>query len=584
MEPLALPLPTFLIIGAQKSATRWLRLNLGLHPDVFAASRRARVLQQRRPLPRASGPDWYREQFEGWDGEAIVGEATPGLHVLAPPPGGRLRAHRRDAARRAADRDAAQPDRPRAVGDGAPHGGRHAPGRLRARRARAARRRPNATSSGSSAAAGTPQSLEPYRERFGDRLLVVLHDDVDDDPRGVYDERAAPHRRDARLRAARVRAGALQPSAAASSEPGRRPLTLDERRELWEYFADDVAKLEQMLGRDLSLWDPTRVVGGASQACVPVVASASCASSVATRRLVLRSVSRAQPRRPGRGASSSPSTGGRSQPRPSRSATSGGTRARGRPRRRSTPRGQVEQRIVEVGRRGSPRRGGAGRCRGGRAPRPRPRRRARAARGAREAGDRAGEVVEDVGVPHEQVAGIVGGRREHVAQPEARGLRRADGVARAPERSPTSTGSRTTTIVVAIGRDRAPERQQQREARVLPRDDRRPTRARGPNVSSRISRGSLAKRLEPGVAAPIPDRARAAGPTRRRGARAPRRRAASSAGISKYPFGLSGPGRSHAPGSPSETPRKRNAPAMNDVPLRCIPATHTARGFVTTTG
>ena len=37
MQPGALPLPTFLIIGAQKSATRWLRFNLGLHPDVYAA-------------------------------------------------------------------------------------------------------------------------------------------------------------------------------------------------------------------------------------------------------------------------------------------------------------------------------------------------------------------------------------------------------------------------------------------------------------------------------------------------------------------------------------------------------------------
>ena len=30
------PLPTFLIIGADKSATRWLRVNLNEHPDVFA--------------------------------------------------------------------------------------------------------------------------------------------------------------------------------------------------------------------------------------------------------------------------------------------------------------------------------------------------------------------------------------------------------------------------------------------------------------------------------------------------------------------------------------------------------------------
>ena len=41
-----------------------------------------------------------------------------------------------------------------------------------------------------------------------------------------------------------------------STAPGRRPLTLDERRELWTYFADDVAQLERMLGRDLSVWNP----------------------------------------------------------------------------------------------------------------------------------------------------------------------------------------------------------------------------------------------------------------------------------------------------------------------------------------
>jgi hypothetical protein len=35
-----------------------------------------------------------------------------------------------------------------------------------------------------------------------------------------------------------------------------RELTLDERRELYEFFADDIRKLEKMTGRDLSLWDP----------------------------------------------------------------------------------------------------------------------------------------------------------------------------------------------------------------------------------------------------------------------------------------------------------------------------------------
>jgi hypothetical protein len=34
------------------------------------------------------------------------------------------------------------------------------------------------------------------------------------------------------------------------------PLTTEARRKLYEYFADDLAKLENMLGRDLSMWDP----------------------------------------------------------------------------------------------------------------------------------------------------------------------------------------------------------------------------------------------------------------------------------------------------------------------------------------
>ena len=34
-------------------------------------------------------------------------------------------------------------------------------------------------------------------------------------------------------------------------------LTIEKRRKLYEYFADDLAKLENMLGRDLSMWDPT---------------------------------------------------------------------------------------------------------------------------------------------------------------------------------------------------------------------------------------------------------------------------------------------------------------------------------------
>ena len=194
----------------------------------------------------------------------------------------------------------------------------------------------------------------------------------------------------------------------------------------------------------------------------------------------------------------------------------------------------------------------------------------------REARDRARQIVEDVGVPHEQVAGIVGGRREQVAQPEARRLRRADRVAARAERRRDLDRIAHDHDRRRDRRHRAPERQQQREPRILPGDHRRPLR--GAARTSR--RGSRAARARNGAEArrraPSPDRARAAGPTRRRDARAARRRAARSTGSRSSPSGCRVRAAACRSGSPSETPRKRSAPAMNDVPLRCMPVTHTA--------
>jgi len=254
MGPLAPPLPTFLIIGAQKSATRWLRLNLGLHPEVFTASREIEFFNN-GPRYRDDGTDWYRAQFEGWDGEAIVGEATPGYmfwrhrpvvvseRIDETLPDVRLIATLRNPIDRAQSAmvhhiefEALPPDSvlidlvkatpPEKDRLGIISGGWYA------------------------------DSLEPYFDRFGERLLVVLHDDVDDDARGVYD--AALRHVGATTdfvppEFERVRFSLQQK---ASSEPGRRPLTLAERRELWQYFAADVARLEQLIDRDLSLWDP----------------------------------------------------------------------------------------------------------------------------------------------------------------------------------------------------------------------------------------------------------------------------------------------------------------------------------------
>jgi len=90
-----------------------------------------------------------------------------------------------------------------------------------------------------------------------------LHDDADDDPRGVYDA-AVRH-----VGAAadfvppeleRVRFSYQQrPS---GNRHLSRKLSLAEREQLYdEFFADDVRKLEEMTGRDLSCWDPRRASG-----------------------------------------------------------------------------------------------------------------------------------------------------------------------------------------------------------------------------------------------------------------------------------------------------------------------------------
>lgn len=68
------PLPTFLIVGAQKSGTRWLRRNLGAHRNCCVADHEVEFFNHEFER----GTEWYREQFTEWTGEPVVGEATPG--------------------------------------------------------------------------------------------------------------------------------------------------------------------------------------------------------------------------------------------------------------------------------------------------------------------------------------------------------------------------------------------------------------------------------------------------------------------------------------------------------------------------
>jgi hypothetical protein len=248
---LAATLPTFLIIGAQKSATRWLRRNLGQHGDVFAAEYELSFFDSRR---WGLGVDWYRDQFAGWSGEPVVGESTPGYMVGRTGPD--------EVARRI---DETLPDaRLIAIlrnpvdraNSALVHHVRRERIRPDLRLVDALRERPVDDDPLALVAAGRYAAcLEPFRARAGDRLLVLLHDDVVVEPARVY-ERALEH-----VGAATGFVPADLDEVVFSNrvDAGERyDLAPEERVELFEYFRDDVAELERRFGLDCSRWRPER--------------------------------------------------------------------------------------------------------------------------------------------------------------------------------------------------------------------------------------------------------------------------------------------------------------------------------------
>jgi len=257
MSSRELPLPTFLIIGAQKCATRWLRFNLGLHPDVYTASTELSFFNN-GPRFEDLGVSWYRDQFGGWAGEPVVGEATPGYMFWRHRPhicSDRIRdvvpdAHLIAILRNPIDRAQS------AMNHHIASSGLAKDSDLLdlVEQTPPERDRLGLISGGWYAA-----SLEPYRATFGEQLLILLHDDIDKDPQSFY-RRAAEH-----IGATRA---FLPPDLEAVrfsyrqrpgiDRNGISPLTIEQRRKLFEYFADDVGKLETLLGRDLSAWDPDR--------------------------------------------------------------------------------------------------------------------------------------------------------------------------------------------------------------------------------------------------------------------------------------------------------------------------------------
>jgi Sulfotransferase domain len=263
------PVPRFVIVGAQKSGTRWLRKNLGEHPDVFTSRSEVHFWNREHRVTKL-GLDWYREQFNGWSGEPIVGEATPGYMIW-----------RHQPARVAARMKELCPDTrliailrnpiDRANSAMVHHIRR---GRLPAgsRLVDVARERTPPEKDRFCLVAGGwyAASLEPFLEAFGEGLLVLWHDDIATDPVGVYD---------AALRHVGASPG-FQPlelsKVVFSNRRGKAArlyeLTDADRVDMWEYFRDDVARLERLFGVDLSRWEPREE--SSSRGTAPALADA----------------------------------------------------------------------------------------------------------------------------------------------------------------------------------------------------------------------------------------------------------------------------------------------------------------------
>jgi len=199
------------------------------------------------------GVGWYRDQFRRWDGAPVVGEATPGYMLW--------RHHPKRVAQRIQEilpdvRLIALLRNPidRAYSAMLHHIRRgrlpHSSSLLEVvRREPPEEERLNLVTGGWYAA-----SLRPFRALFGDQLLVLLHDDVRENPHRVY-QRALLH--------IGARDDFVPPdldqivfSNIDRMRSPVAPLSEEDRLAVWDFFRDDVAKLEWMFDLDLSRWKP----------------------------------------------------------------------------------------------------------------------------------------------------------------------------------------------------------------------------------------------------------------------------------------------------------------------------------------
>jgi hypothetical protein len=290
-------LPDFLIIGATKSATTWLTSNLRAHPQVFMPSPEVHYFS--RWFDR--GDAWYRAQLAGATPAQLLGEKSASYlpHPEAPRrmhrllPGAKLLAQLRNPVERAYSDYCMHYRRGEVTRDV----GRYLD----------AKRTP------------IPRLLEDgfyYRHlmRFmgvfpSEQIKILLYDDIRQRPGEVFrdvcghlgiDDTIAPQAVERRVKDKETpvvppRARRLLAPLKAIVEPYRQtrafvaarsliarslrypPLTPELRRSLETYYADDVAHLAGLLGRDLSIWR----AGSARDDAAPGPAPAAVASEPA---------------------------------------------------------------------------------------------------------------------------------------------------------------------------------------------------------------------------------------------------------------------------------------------------------------
>ena len=246
---MAPPLPSFVIAGAQLSATRWLRTNLEKHPEVYLPSFELGFFENRLDMRRL-GLRWYRDQFAAWDSEPLVGESSPSYLSLKHRPS--------QVAKRIDD---ALPDVKVIAILRQPVERMYSAMLQYIKRgalppesdlfAMIRDRDPVLEQLDLLGASLYSQAIYRYRRQFGDRLLVLFHDDVRDRPQEVY-------------------ASVLRHIGASDFEPPHvgdvifsnrntvraNEMTDEQQRVLYRLFRRDVEELEVITDRDLSGWYP----------------------------------------------------------------------------------------------------------------------------------------------------------------------------------------------------------------------------------------------------------------------------------------------------------------------------------------